>query len=321
MSYEEAEESISKYSEFVKIGWNAGQDIKFFEEIDSVVICGMGASSISGDLLRTYLDINVPIFIVRNYKIPSFISKKALVFIISYSGETEEMISCFKSALGKGCYVVGVTSGGKLEDMCVRAHVKCVKVKPGFSPRSGFPMLFFGVLRVLNNSRLIEDQEDYVEKTIDVLKGSIFKQKGAELAEKLVGNIPLIYGSNQYEGVSYRWKTQLNENAKVMAFSNTFPEMVHNELQGFEDVDNSYYAIMILDESDHPKIKKKMELTKQLIAEKKVSSTIISVKGSCKLSKIMSAIYIGDWTSFFLAKLKEIDPTPIGMIDRLKKSL
>jgi glucose/mannose-6-phosphate isomerase len=281
----------------------------------------MGGSGIPGDILVSYLAIDIPIHVVRDYVLPSFVDKKALVFIISYSGNTEESLACFRSALGVGCRIIGITSGGKLKGMCEQHKKEIIMVKKGVQPRQALPLLFFPMLRVLSNSKLIEDQEGFVKKTIDSITRGVYSDMGKSLAAKIKGKTPLIYSSEAYRGVSYRWKTQFNENSKCMAFFSTFSELNHNELAGYEHLIGDYYVIILQDEEDSPQIKKRMALTKELVAKRGVATTVILIKGACRLSKLFSSIHIGDWTTLHLAKLYGVDPTPVNIIEELKTKL
>ncbi len=321
MSFEDTEKQLREFSNFIKIGWDAAAGIEVLDKVSSIVVCGMGGSGVPGDVLQDYLQIDIPIFVVKGYTLPKHLDKDALVFILSYSGNTEETLACFRSGLGKGSRMVGITAGGQLQELCEKNKTPLVLLPKGIQPRAAIPLLFFPILRVLHNSKLIEDQEAFVQKTIETLSRDVYAAMGNALAEKLKDKIPIIYASEEHKAIAYRWKTQLNENAKVMAFSNAFSELNHNEIVGFEHLIGEYYVIMLQDEDDNLRIKKRMKITKELIKEKGVSSTVVVIKGTCKLSKLLSAIHIGDWVSAYLAKLYGIDPMPVEIIEKLKKLL
>ncbi len=321
MAFVDTELQLKEFSEFIKLGWEAAANVSVLSKISNIIVCGMGGSGIPGDILSSYVNLDIPIVTVKNYRLPGFVNNKSLVFIISYSGNTEEALSCFKKALGIGSRIIGITSGGKLKKLCERHKKDLALAKKGLQPRSAIPLLLMPLIRVLHNSKLIDNQETYVKKAIEALSKDVYSDMGKKLAEKLKDKIPIIYASENYKSVAYRWKTQLNENAKILAFSQAFPELNHNEIVGYEHLVGDYYVIMIQDEADLPKIKKRMSITKGLIGEKGVSSTVIVIKGACKLSKILSAIHIGDWTSLHLAGLYGIDPTPVDIIENLKKQL
>ena len=147
------------------------------------------------------------------------------------------------------------------------------------------------------------------------------KEKAEELARKIQGKTPIIYASEQFKPVAYRWQTQINENAKYPAFHSSFPEMNHNEINAIRAMDRSkFIAVYIRDESDHPQIKKRMDICKEIM-EKRIDVEVVQIKGSSLLAKMFSTIYLGDYASYYLAARERIDPTPVEVIEWLKKKL
>jgi glucose/mannose-6-phosphate isomerase len=321
MGYEAMNEQTHKFPEFIRQGWEAAAGCEMMDKVSSIAVCGMGGSAISGLLLSSYLELDIPVFSVKGYELPSHIGKHALVFVVSYSGNTEEAISLFRSAMGRGSKIVGITSGGKLEKLCTESKVPCVLIPKGNQPRAALPLLFFSILRVLHNSRLVEDQCEYVEKAVQAVSSPVYSKMGEELAAKLKDRLVLVYSSERFGPVAYRWKTQLNENSKSMAFCNVLPELNHNEIVGFERAMGETYVVILQDEGDSQRLKKRMRLTKELLSEKGVSSTVISITGTCRLSRLFSAIYIGDYASLHLAGLYGLDPEQVRIIEDFKQQL
>lgn len=296
--------------------------IKTDKKIDKIIITGMGGSALPGDILKAYLsDYNIPIFVNKDYFLPEFTNSKTLVFIISYSGNTEETIQSYRNALRKGAEIVVITSNGKLGKLCNKQKVNSIIVPKGVQPRLAYGYLFFSVLGVLQNSGLIDDKTKEIQKTIDTLKKPLFKERAEELAERLVDKIPIIYSSKRLDAIAYKWKINFNENTKILAFHNVFPELNHNEINGYVNVKGNFHVLLLKDEDDYQRIKKRMSVTKRLIKSKGVPVTEIALSGSCKLAKIFSAIYLGDWTSYFLALRYGTDPTPVEIVEELKKQL
>lgn len=291
-------------------------------DVTNVIVTGMGGSAIAGDILAAYLRKDkLPVFVNRDYSLPKFATKKSLVIISSYSGNTEETVSCLKDALKIGCKIVGISSGGKIQKMCKDARIPFIKLPSGYQPRCALGYGFFPMLALLQNSKLIENRNDDFERTIKALRNPAFKRMAEELSEKLAGKIPLIYASEAFRPVAYRWKTQFNENAKSHAFYHVFPELDHNELVGYLRRQEGFYCIMLKDEDDHPRIIKRVKVTKELIKKLDTPVTEVTIKGDCLLSKLFSTIYMGDWTSYFLAVKYGVDPTPVKVIEDLKKQL
>ncbi len=305
----------------IERGYALGDDVKVVDEVDKIVFVGMGGSAISGDIMKSYLNIKVPVFVCKSYDLPEFVDHRTLVFVISYSGDTEETISGFNAAFKKGARILVITSGGKLEGLCLKNDLPLIKVPSGMQPRAAIAYLFFPVLNVLSGSGLIPNQDKFVNATIKALKQPDIKEKAQELAEKLVSKVPLIYASEKLAAVAYRWKTQLNENAKIHAFTHVFPELNHNELVGYGNLNASYYVVVLQDEEDSRKIKARMKITKEMINKKHIESTLINITGNNLLTRIFSAIHLGDLTSYFLAKNLDTDPVKVEVIEELKNKL
>jgi len=316
---------VERFPEHLSEAKALGEGVKV-GGVDKIVVTGMGGSAIAGSLLQSYCSAkapNLPVFVSRDYDLPGIVDGKTLVFAISYSGNTEETLSSFKSAMRKGAKIVVVTSGGKLRQQAEQLNKQVVLVPEGIQPRAALPYLFLPLLNVLYNSGLIPDPSEEIASTISSLKGgaSGYFERARSLADKLSGKVPLIYASERMGGVAYRWKTQFNENAKIHAFSHVFPELNHNELVGYTKLNANYYAIMLEDEADNRRVKERVKLTKDIIGKKGVPSTQIVIKGEYPLTRILSAVYIGDLASVYLAKLTGVDPEPVEIIEDFKKQL
>lgn len=308
--------------------WDArllGADVKV-SGVDKVVVAGMGGSAITGDLLQAYCAERAPLLHVhvsRGYDVPAFVDSRTLVFVSSYSGNTEETLSSLKGAMRKGAKVVVIASGGKLLQQAEQLNKPLVSVPEGVQPRAAIACLFLPLLNVLHNAGLIPDPSSDVSSAIGSLKasGNGYKERAKLLAEKLAGKVPLIYSSDKMAGVARRWKYELNENAKIHAFCNVFPELNHNEMVGYVKLNANYYVILLEDESDLRRIKERIRLTKEIVGAKGVPSTQLVIKGDNPLTKLLSAVYIGDLTSVYLARLYNVDPEPVAIVEDFKKQL
>ncbi|MBI2558121.1 bifunctional phosphoglucose/phosphomannose isomerase [Candidatus Woesearchaeota archaeon] len=288
-------------------------------KVDKIVVCGMGGSAVGGDLLKIFMhDYKIPVFVVRDYRVPGFVDESTLVFAVSYSGNTEETISAFEDASGKKAKIVAVTSGGQLSAMAK----KIIKIPSGMQPRAALGYLFFPVLGVLANSGIIDVKGLEIEEMLDVLsKTEDFRKEGDRLAKKIFGRTPVIYASDMLRAVAYRWKTQFNENSKSPAFTHVFSEMNHNEIVGYQNMDrNKFISIFIRDMEDNERIKKRMDITKEIISSR-VDVQEVFTKGSGLLARMFSGIYYADFASYYLALANKVDPTPVTVIENLKKKL
>ncbi|MBW2980147.1 bifunctional phosphoglucose/phosphomannose isomerase [Candidatus Woesearchaeota archaeon] len=288
-------------------------------EIGTVVVTGMGGSAIGGDFLKSYMhDTNVPVFVNRNYHMPNFVDEYTLVFAVSYSGNTEETLSAFNEAKEKGAKTLAITSGGKLAGLCE----KVVKVPEGFQPRAALGYLLFPMIGVLHNAGIANVKNTELNETLSLVKDTEkFKEKAQELVKKIKDRVPVIYSSELLGPVAYRWKTQFNENAKCPAFHHLFPEMNHNELVGFPGMDRQrFVVVMIRDEHDNERIKKRMDICKDLM-EERVDVVEVHTEGESLLSRMISTAYLGDFTSYYQALKNRVDPAPVDVITRLKNKL
>lgn len=288
-------------------------------EVTSVVVCGMGGSAIGGDLLKTYVNnTKLPVFVNRDYRVPEFVDNYTLVFAVSYSGNTEETLSAFHDAKKKNANIIAVTSGGELS----KKAEKVIRIPSGLQPRCAIGYLFFPMLGVLYNSDLIDVRNADLSEMLSLLnEKEKIKSEAEDLAKKIQGKTPIIYSSGLLKPVAYRWQTQINENAKYPAYHSQFSEMNHNEINAFRAMERSkFLAILLRDEKDHPKIRRRMDICKEIM-EKNIDAEEVQVKGSSLLARMFSTIYLGDYASYYLAIRERVDPTPVEVIEWLKKQL
>ena len=307
----------------IREGYKLGEGTDVQEPVESIAVAGMGGSALPDEILKCYLDIEMPIHIIRNYKIRRHVNKKTLFVAISYSGNTEETINCLKEASRVGCPMLVIASGGKLMEMAESRGIDFIKIPRGIPPRNAYGYQFFALLRVLENSGFIENQKAYVDKTIMTLQNNIatIKSNAKKIIQKLDKKIPIIYSAERNWAIAYKWKINFNENTKIHAFWNIFPELNHNEMMGFSHMFADFAVIIIRDDEDYHRIKKRMDITKKLIKQHDCNVVEVSLTGSSRMVKLFSAIYLGDWASYFLALEYETDPSPVEMVEELKKEM
>ncbi|MCP3685646.1 MAG: bifunctional phosphoglucose/phosphomannose isomerase [bacterium] len=300
-----------------------GKDTKIEGEVETILIAGIGGSAISASILKTYLEqkIRIPVILSNDYDIPESVNSKTLVIAISYSGDTEETVAAVNAALRKSAKVLGVTSGGKLRQLCSENDKECIVLPKGIQSRFALGYLFFPILNVLHNSKIIKNPKPEVEQAVEALKVQGLKDKAEALASRLVDKVPVIYSSNKLAAAAAKWKIGFNEYAKIHAFYNVFPELNHNEISGYMIPKAKFHVIILKDEGDSVKIQERMKMTKQLIADRGIDVTEIIVKGYSPLAKIFSAIHTGDMVSYFLGLKYEIDPSKIDIQEEFKKKI
>lgn len=307
-----------------------------YRQPKKVVVVGMGASAVGGDLLKGWLfdRVRIPIEVCRDYHLPAYADGETLAFTVSYSGDTEETLSGFVEALERGCMVVSVSSDGVLREFSEGLGVPLVGLPEGLPPRCALPYLLFPLVVVLERVGVLDGIEDEVREAIAVLKQTrdeivpetpTPKNPAKGLALGVRDTIPVVYGFRHHRGVALRIKTQLNENSKVPAKWECFPELNHNETVGWtgpEALTRKLSVILIRDPDEPPEIGARIDLTRQLAIEKKAGQVLeIHARGKTRLAKMLSATYIGDFMSVYLAVLYGVDPTPVDIITEMKMGL
>lgn len=293
------------------------------KKFSNLIICGMGGSALAGDFLIQYLNHdgsrNLPIYICRSYDLPEDASSKSLVFIFSYSGNTEETVSCFGEALKLGAEVVAFASGGKVKETAQKNKVQFVELDfkgEHFEPRYGAPIVFATMHQILAKLGLCKKIKKFPE--INAQKSEL---RGKKMAQKIKGRTPVIYASDKYDLLAKNWKIKINENSKTPAFWNFFPELNHNEMVGFTNPQGKFCVIMLLEKDDNRRNKKRMEITARLYKKKGIEVDIIKIEGKTFLEKIFRTLVLGDWVSYYLALEYGQDPTPVEMVEELKVAL
>ncbi len=302
-----------------------------YRDFNKIIISGLGGSAIAGDILAGYLrdESPYPIYVNRSYTIPRWVDEKTLAFLISYSGNTEETLSCFDRSLERKALLIGISSDGELKKLCREKDIPFLEVPGGFPPRAALGYLFFSLLLSLRVLKIWDGTEEVgeVQRILEELSHEFSPGESSNLtldiARKIKGSIPVIYSTSDYfYSVAMRWKTQINENAKNPCYWCVFPELDHNEIMGWEGIKEKIFTIILLmDEKESLRMRKRIENTVEVIGRKKAELIEVYSRGRGLLSRIFSLLYIGDWVSFYLAILNQVDPTEIRSIDRLKEMM
>lgn len=307
-----------------------------FKKPSNIVILGMGGSAIGGDLLRMLMEreLNIPITVNRDYLIPAYVGSSSLVVASSYSGNTEETLSGYDQAKAKGAQILVIASGGSLVEKAKADGYPIITIPGGMSPRAMIGYSFVPLFVVLQRMGLLADKTADFDEMVATLKTlrdqlnpdvPVSANMAKQLATKLFGKTPVIHGSQGWKAVvACRWKGQINENSKAIAYWNTYPELNHNEIVGWEspaELLKLTEIINLRDKQDLPRIHKRLDVTKQ-VSEKVMSGvTDVWAMGNSDLAKMFSLIYIGDFVSLYLAIAYGNDPTPVKSIDFLKGEL
>ena len=298
-----------------------------------LVVAGMGGSAIGGTLARAALGDRAsrPIVISRGYALPPWTSPDTMVLCSSYSGETEETLAAYEAAGALGAHRVVATTGGRLAALARQEGVPLVPLPGGFQPRAAVAYSLVVALEVAwlcGAAERLHAEIDVAAAHTETLiaswrPGGPQDEFPKELARGLHGTVAQVAGSGLTSPIAYRWKTQINENAKMPAFWHEIPELDHNEIVGWEaSRELGSFSAVFLDDSDlHPRIRQRIELTRGLIAADAAATFRIETVGSTATERLLSLVVLGDLVSLYLAVLRGIDPTPVAMIDRLKSAL
>ncbi|QQS21321.1 MAG: bifunctional phosphoglucose/phosphomannose isomerase [Candidatus Moraniibacteriota bacterium] len=327
---------ILEFPKQFRVGFELGKEVSLSGEFSSIEISGMGGSALPGNLLRVYLSDHyrrfngkppIAIYQNRSYGLPHEAYRPGcLNFLCSYSGNTEETVASFEEAIAHGLPSVGISAGGKIEALCEKHGVPHISLPipfENFQPRVGTGYFFGAIFGVLVKLGMASDTCDALtlqaERLLEEMPG--LEARGKELAEKVAGKTPVVYANPRYKSVAMIWKIKINENAKTPAFWNFFPELNHNEMVGFTKPQGEFLLFLLRDAEDHPQNLKRFEVTSQILGERGIASEIIDMGEGSVFTKIFRTILLGDWMSYHLALRYGVDPTPVDMVEELKKRL
>jgi len=308
-----------------------------YKRPSQIIVAGMGGSAIGGEILKHWLKdrIPIPIDVCRDYALPAYANKHTLVFAVSYSGNTEETLSAFLDAVKRGCMTITVTSGGHLLSLSEKMHIPSLTIPMivGCPPRAAIAYLFFPLPIILEKMGILSNVGEEIEEAIEVLEKlsrenapqiPTKNNRAKKLAIELKDTMPAVYGFRQYAAIAQRLKAQFNENTKIPSKQEVFPELNHNEVMGWEapqTLTKKFSTILLRDRNEPPEIRHRIEATRLLALNKTQKILEIHAEGEGKLAKMLSAMYVGDLASVYLAILRGTDPMPVETITKIKKEM
>lgn len=287
------------------------------------VICGMGGSHLAGDLIQAWKP-ELDIIIHANYQLPILGAEKmkhALIIASSYSGNTEEPLDAYETARKKKLPIIAIAVGGKLIELAKKHKVPYIQIPDtGIQPRCALGFSMKSMLKAMGLEKELKEASGLVE----TLKPEVLEDEGKSLARRLLGKIPIIYASRLLQAVAYNWKIKFNETGKIPAFYNTFPELNHNEMTGFDVKDSSrklsenFSFIFLRDSEDHSLILKRMEILKTLYGNRGLPVTALDLKGKTMLERIFSSLLLADWAAFYTADNYGLESEQVPMVEEFK---
>jgi glucose/mannose-6-phosphate isomerase len=295
-------------------------------EAPAAFVCGMGGSAIGGDLAAAALGdrLSRPFLTIRGYQLPSWAPAGSAVLCSSYSGETEETLACYAAAEALGAQRMVATTGGTLAELARKDDVPVVGL-PGLlpQPRSavGYMFCVAAELAVLSLAapRIATEIDAAAAHLSD--RTEALGAKAAELADGIGDAVPVVYGSDLTAPVAYRWKTQINENAKAPAFYFPLPEADHNEIEGWvhaREYGGPYALVLLKDSDQHPRERRRIDITGEVIGPTAHAVVTVEAEGDTRTARLMELVMLGDLLSIELADRRGVDPGPIDAIGELK---
>jgi len=298
----------------------------YTKEIRNVLICGLGGSGIGGTIVSDIISskVNIPIAATKDYSIPNFVNEHTLVIANSYSGNTEETLYALEKCQVRGAEIAVITSGGKLKTIAEEKKYNKIIIPGNQPPRAMFGYAFTELFFMLNHYGIIDDsfKSDF-DKAIPLLdteKADIQKQ-AMDLAKKMYKQTPVIYVANGFEGVAVRFRQQINENSKMLCWHNVVPEMNHNELLGWRTNVDNLAVVYFRNKCDYDRNQIRMDINKKVISKFTSNITEIWSKGDSLIENSLYHISLGDWVSWYLSEMNNVDAIEIDVIEFLKGEL
>jgi glucose/mannose-6-phosphate isomerase len=305
----------------------------FSKKIDDVVFAGMGGSSLVAELVKTWPELEEPFVVVKDYKLPAFVDEDTLVILASYSGNTEETLECLAEARAKKAQIAIIAHGGKLGDIA-REHGDLYAELPECpQPRAGVFYAYRAVIEILLAAKLVplgdiamlENLVAPLEQAIASWTPDVPEERNLakQIAGKMVGKTPIIYGGPLMAGAAFKWKIDVNENAKNTAWCGVIPEFNHNEFIGWSShpVEKPFAVVDLLSSFEHPRVQQRFELSDRLLSGMRPASINIQAQGNSPLEHQLYLVLLGDFATTYMGLLNGVNPTPVELVEKFKKEL
>lgn len=302
--------------------------------VENIVYAGMGGSALAALISKNWPGYSIPFEIVRNYSVPAYVSDKTFFIASSYSGNTEETISALAEAEQKGAHIAVISSGGKLEEIASEKGYPFTKLPGGLQPRHAVLYNLKALVTLLEKAGLLasESAEAELHRTSEYLKNKIqnwlptvptAQNVAKQIALECMGKSVVVYGGPKMSPVAYKWKISFNENAKHIAWWDEFSEFNHNEFLGWSEQPEQkpYTVIDLRSKLEHPQIQKRFEISARLLSGKRPEPIVVQAEGDTLLEQMLSTIALGDFVTLYTAILSNVNPTPVDLIEKLKKEL
>lgn len=334
--------SIQHLPDQANQAWDELKDLQVpvdYLQVKNLVVAGMGSSSYGGRIINSVSPdkLRIPLTIVNDYTLPKFVDQKTLVLLSSFSGTTEEILTVGYKAKERGAKILGICSGGSLSDFLKTnsypGYVFAPKFNPSNQPRLGQGYMIIGQMMLLRAAGVVEFEKEQIESIISQFRNNnqlygteinLESNQAKQVAEFFQNALPILISGGFLEGSCYAVRNPINENSKNMAFYFVLPELNHHLLEGLkypESNKNNLRFLLVDSEFYSAEIKKRFELTKGVIEKNSLDTFTFKLHGQDKLTQAFELVHFGNWVSFYLAILNNVDPSPIPWVDYFKEQL
>jgi glucose/mannose-6-phosphate isomerase len=302
-------------------------------EADNIIYAGMGGSALAAVLSVSWPGYDVPFQVVRDYDIPAYVSDKTYFIAASYSGNTEETISALEQAEAKGAQIAVIAGGGKLADLARAKGYPLAVLPKAEQPRYAVFYNLKALLVLLQKAGLSDGAAiEELQRSAEFLKTAAAqwiatvptaKNQAKQIAQEVIGKSAVVYGGPKLAPAAYKWKISFNENAKQVAWTNQYPEFNHNEFMGWtkQPVQKPYAVIDLRSNLEHPRIQKRFEVSERLLSGMRPAPIVVQAQGETLLEQLLWTIALGDFVTIYTALLNGLNPAPVDLIEKFKKTL
>jgi glucose/mannose-6-phosphate isomerase len=301
-------------------------------DVDNIVYAAMGGSALAAILSVSWPGYTKPFQVVRDYDIPEYVSKRTYFIAASYSGNTEETISALEQAAAKGAQIAVITTGGKLAEIARAKGYPLVLLPKAEQPRYAVFYNLKALLTLLEQAGLLKNKNAELKNAADFLDKAVQSwvatvptadNQAKQIAQEVIGKSAVIYAGPKLAPAAYKWKISFNENAKHIAWTNQFPEFNHNEFMGWtkQPPQKPYTVIDLRSSLEHPRIQKRFEVTERLLSGMRPAPIVVKARGKTLLEQLLWTVALGDFVTPYTALLNGLNPAPVDLIEKFKKSL
>lgn len=303
-------------------------------QADNIVYAGMGGSALAALLSESWPGHTKPFEVVRGYDIPSYVSKNTYFIAASYSGNTEEILSAIEQAEAQGAQIAVIAGGGKLADLAREKNYPLALLPKAEQPRYAVLYNLKALLVLLDQAGLLagenslaelEGAADFLQQAVQPWIATVpsASNPAKQIALDVIGKSVVVYGGAKFWPAAYKWKISFNENAKHIAWWGQYPEFNHNEFLGWSEqpIDKPYAVIDLRSSFEHPRIQKRFEVSERLLSGRRPAPTVVQAQGETLLQQLLWTIAFGDFVSLYTALANGLNPAPVELIEKFKKSL